>query len=122
MHTLLNAVLLRHYNFTAAGFATAVTEVLFLVGAMIAFQAVTGRSALTLSALPYLLPAAVMVAILHFTAGGAVLRVSVGTVLGLASIAAILVSPQARRFREEMARSSSLLSPAAGAVSSQGEM
>ena len=46
-NVVLNAVLLRHYNFTAAGFATAVTELLFLVGALIAFQVVTGRSAFT---------------------------------------------------------------------------
>ena len=60
VNVALNAVLLRHYNFTAAGFATAVTEMLFLVGAMIAFQVVTGRSAMTWTSLPYLLPAAVM--------------------------------------------------------------
>ena len=35
---VLNVVLLRHYNFTAAGFATAVTELLFLLSALIAFR------------------------------------------------------------------------------------
>lgn len=122
VNVALNAVLLRHYNFTAAGFATAVTEMLFLVGAMIAFQVVTGRSALTWRAAPYLLPAAVMGIVLPFTPGGAVLRVSVGVVLGLASLAAILLSPQARHFRKEMATSSPMFSPAATAVSSQGEI
>jgi O-antigen/teichoic acid export membrane protein len=118
----LNAVLLRHHNFTAAGFATAVTEMLFLVGAMIAFQRVTKRSAMTWNALIYLFPAAVIGIVLHFTPGGAVTRVCVGIVSGLSLIGAILLSPQARRFRAEMRMSASGFSPGATAVSSQGEM
>ncbi len=118
----LNVVLLRHYNFTAAGFATAVTELLFLLGAMTAFQYVTRHSAVTWEAVPYLLPAVVMGVVLHFSAGGAVTRVCVGIVLGLSSVAAILLSPQARRFRAEMATSSPTFTPAVTAISAQGEM
>ncbi len=116
----LNVVLLRHYNFTAAGFATAVTELLFLLGALIAFQVVTGRSAVTWSALPYLLPGLVMAMILYFVHGGAAFRVAIGVVLGLLSLGVILVSPQARRFRREMAAQSLLFSAEAASASQVG--
>ena len=102
----MNVLLLQRYNFTAAGFATAATELLFLVGALIAFQIATRRSALTWSALGYLLPGMVMGAILHFLGGGAVVRVAGGIVLGALSVAAILLSLRARRFRSEMAAAS----------------
>jgi hypothetical protein len=39
----MNLVLLHLYNFTAAGFATAATELLFLGGALAAFQSATGE-------------------------------------------------------------------------------
>ena len=114
----LNVLLLRTYNFTAAGFATAVTELLFLLGAVIAFQVVTGRSAITWSSIPYLLPGVVMAVVFHFAHGEAAIRVTIGVVLGLLSVASILLSPQARRFRKEMA-ANSLLFSAEGAAASQ---
>jgi O-antigen/teichoic acid export membrane protein len=98
----LNLVLLRRYNFTAAGFATAATELFYLIGAVVAFHIFTGRSALTWRTLLYVTPAASMAAILHLTAGGAVLRVCAGIGLGLLAVAAILVMPQSRQFRREM--------------------
>ncbi|HLI62752.1 MAG TPA: oligosaccharide flippase family protein [Terriglobales bacterium] len=108
LNAALNLVLLRHHNFTAAGFATAASELLFLICALVAFQLVTRHSALTWDALLYLLPAAVMgaivyFAVLHLTTGGAVLRVVFGIVLGVVAVTAILLSPAARRFRKEMA-------------------
>jgi O-antigen/teichoic acid export membrane protein len=117
---VLNVVLLRHYNFTAAGFATAVTELLFLLSALIAFRVVTGRSAITGSSLPYLFPGLAMVAILYLAHGGAALRVTVGVALGLLSLGVILVSPQARRFRREMAAQSLLFSAEAASASQVG--
>lgn len=116
-NVVLNVVLLRHYNFTAAGFATAVTELLFLLGAVIAFQVVTGRSAITWRSLLYLVPGLVVAVILYFLHGGAALRVTVGVVLGLLSVGSILLSPQARRFRKETAAHSALFSAEAAAVS-----
>lgn len=108
LNAALNLLLLRRYNFTAAGFATAASELLFLMGAFVAFQSATRRSALTWRSLLYLLPAAAMGAVLYFavlrfTTGGAALRVGCGIVLGAASVAALLLSPGARKFRKEMA-------------------
>jgi O-antigen/teichoic acid export membrane protein len=117
-NVLLSVVLLRHYNFTAAGFATAVTELLFLLGAVTAFRVLTGRSAISWSSISYLLPSLVIAIILYFVHGGAAIRVTAGVVLGLLSVGFILLSPQARRFRKEMA-ANSLLFPAEGAAASQ---
>lgn len=104
-NVVLNVVLLQRYNFTAAGFATAVTELLFLLCAASAFQISVRRSALTWSAFRYLLPALLMGVILHFARGSAGFRVSCGVALGLLSVGAILLSPEARAFRKEMAGS-----------------
>lgn len=104
----LNVILLRRYNFTAAGFATAVTELLFFVGAAIAFYIVTRRSPFTWSASASLLPAAITGVLLQVVHGGASLRVISGGVMGSLSVAAILLSPQARRLRAEMATRSRL--------------
>jgi O-antigen/teichoic acid export membrane protein len=98
----INLVLLRHYNFTAAGFATAVTELLYLIGAVIAFRVITRRSPVNWSVAAFLLPAIVVGIVLHFLRGGAVLRVACGVVLGLLAVGAILLTPSARRFRKEM--------------------
>jgi O-antigen/teichoic acid export membrane protein len=106
VNAALNLVLLRRYNFTAAGFATAVTELLFLAGALAAFQMVTRHSALTWSVALNLLPAVLMGAVLHFMGGGPALRVVCGIGLGLLSAAAILSSKGAQRFRREMAAAS----------------
>jgi O-antigen/teichoic acid export membrane protein len=106
----LNVVLLRHHDFTAAGFVTAVTELLFLLGAVIVFDAVTGCSVVALSWLPYLLPSLVLGAVFYFVRGGAAFRVAVGIGLGALAVASILLSPQARRFRKETAAHSLLLS------------
>jgi O-antigen/teichoic acid export membrane protein len=116
-NVVLNVVLLRHYNFTAAGFATAVTEMLFLLGAVVGFQVVTGRSAITWSSLLFSFPGVVMAGILYFVHGGATFRVTVGVMLGLFSVGAILLSPQARRFRKEMAANSLRFSAEAAAAS-----
>jgi O-antigen/teichoic acid export membrane protein len=102
VNAAMNLVLLRYYNFTAAGFATAATELLFLLCALAAFRLVTGRSALTLTAGIYLLPAILMGTILKFVTAGPALRVTCGIFLGVLSVAAILLSPGARRFRQEM--------------------
>jgi O-antigen/teichoic acid export membrane protein len=102
VNAALNLVLLRHYNFTAAAFVTAATELLFLVGALVVFQTASGRSAITWRSALYLLPALLMGAILYVVRGGPALRVTGGIVLGLLSVAAILLSPGARRFRREM--------------------
>ena len=108
LNAVLNLLLLRRYNFTAAGFATAASELLFLICALLAFRFVTHHSALTWDTLPYLLPAAAMGAMLYFavlrsTTGGAALHVVCGIMLGVLSVAAILALPGARQFRKEMA-------------------
>jgi len=103
VNVAMNLVLLSMYNFTAAGFATAATELLFLAGAVAAFQSVTGKSALTPDCWRYLLPAAVMAVILYFEGGGPAVRVGTGITLGLLSAVAILSSSRARRFRQEIA-------------------
>ncbi len=110
-----NFVLLRRYNFTAAGFATAATELLFLIGALVAFHLATGRSALGWRAATYLLPALVMGTVLLFIGGCPALRVSCGVLLGLISSAAILLSPPARQFRQEMTNASVGFSTTSGA-------
>ena len=106
VNAAMNLVLLRHYNFTAAGFATAATEFLFLVGALAGFHIASGRSAIALKSLVYLAPAIVIGVLLYFIPGGAVLRVGCGIALGALSVGAILWSPEARRFRREMRSSS----------------
>ena len=98
----LNLMLLRHYNFTAAGFATAATELLFLLAAFVTFRRVMRSSPLDWRALSYLLPALLTGAFLYFLHASAVMRVICGIVLGLVSVSAILVSPPARRFREQV--------------------
>ena len=103
INAAMNVVLLSMYNFTAAGFATAVTELLFLAGALAAFQSVTGKRALTSDCWRYLSPAAVMAVVLYFMGGGSVIRVATGIVLGLLSAVAILSSERARAFRKEIA-------------------
>jgi O-antigen/teichoic acid export membrane protein len=103
VNAAMNLVLLDIYNFTAAGFATAATELLFLVGALAAFHSVTGKSAVTRASAPYLLPAMLMGVVLYFVGGGPATRVAAGVALGLLSVAAILSSDRARRFRKEMA-------------------
>ncbi|HLX72994.1 MAG TPA: oligosaccharide flippase family protein [Verrucomicrobiae bacterium] len=102
VNAVLNAILLRRYNFTAAGVVTAVTELLFLVCALIAFLAMTRRSPIILPTIVYLLPAAVMALVLHITAGGAAIRVAAGIVLGGVSVAILLLAPPAQRLRAEM--------------------
>lgn len=106
VNAAMNLVLLRHYNFTAAGFATAATEFLFLVCALAGFQIAAGRSAITLKSAVYLAPAIVVGTLLYFMPGGAVLRVACGIVLGVLSVGVILWSPEARRFRQQMRASS----------------
>ncbi len=115
----LNVVLLRRYNFTAAGFATAATELLFFVGAAVAFSIGTRRSPVTWSSLSYLVPAVVMGLLLQVVHGGAGLRVVCGIALGSLSIAAILLSPQARRFRAQMAARARLFPAAIPSASTQ---
>jgi hypothetical protein len=102
----MNFILLRHFNFTAAGFATAATELLFLLCALIAFQRVTRKSALTWPAAVYLLPALAMAALLRVVPGSPAMRVASGIVLGGLSVAAILLSPATRQFRQEVAAAS----------------
>jgi len=99
----LNVVLLQRYNFTAAGFATAATELLYLVGALIAFLAVTKRAPLGWNVVVYLLPAIAMAAILFVLPGGPALRVSCGVALGILCVGAILLSPPAKQFRKDLA-------------------
>ena len=108
VNAAMNLVLLRHYNFTAAGFATAATEFLFLVCALVGFWITSGRSPVEPQSLVYLIPAIAMGVLLHFIPGGAAMRVLCGIVLGIVSVGAILWSPAARRFRQEM-RAASML-------------
>ena len=98
-----NIVALHYYNFTAAGFATALTEFLFLVGAVIAFQMITNRTAVTVGSAMYLVPAILMAGILYWMKGGAALRVICGIVLGAVAVAAILLSRGGKQFRKEIA-------------------
>lgn len=107
----LNLVLLRHHNFTAAGFATAATELLFLLGALIAFHVATGRVALTWGSAAYLAPAGLLAVVLHLTSGGPALRVTCGIILGLACVIAILLAPPVRRLRGELAGTSPVTKP-----------
>jgi len=111
VNATMNLILLQSYNFTAAGFATAATELLYLVSAVVAFQAVTRHSALSWGALANLLPAMAMAAILKFTPGGPVLRVACGVLLGVIAAALILLSPAAKRFRKELAANSGAPEP-----------
>ncbi len=108
VNAAMNLVLLRHYNFTAAGFATAATELLFLICALAAFHLIARRSAMTWHVLVYLLPAGIMGVILYFLPGGPTLRVAVGIALGVLSVSVILLSPAARRFRKEISSASPL--------------
>ena len=103
VNAAINIVALHYYNFTAAGFATALTELLFLVCALVAFQIFTRRSAITIESVLYLLPALLMGAILYWLRGGPALRVSCGIMLGVLAVTAILLSGSARRFRKEIA-------------------
>lgn len=98
----LNLVLLRNHDFTAAGFSTAVTELLFLLGAVIAFCVATRRSPLTWNSLLYLAPALIVAGLLHLAQGGPALRVSTGILLGLLAVLAILIMPQTRQLRREL--------------------
>ena len=98
-----NLVALRYYDFTAAGVATALTELLFLVGAWAAFWIFAGQSPLTLKSAVYALPAIAMGGILYWMKGAPALRVSCGIVVGVLAVAAILLSPDARRFRKDIA-------------------
>jgi O-antigen/teichoic acid export membrane protein len=98
----LNVVLLQHYNFTAAGFATAATELLYLVGALVAFCAVTKRVPIGRNAFAYLLPPIMMAAILHVLPGAPAVRVSCGVILGSLCVATILLSSAARQFRQDI--------------------
>jgi O-antigen/teichoic acid export membrane protein len=109
VNAAMNLVLLRRYNFTAAGFVTAVSELLFLGGALAAFQLVTRHSPLTWDCWRYWLPATVMGVVLYFMGGGPVIRVATGIVLGLLAAVAILSSRRARQFRKELAEEGTFL-------------
>ncbi|MFZ0312081.1 MAG: oligosaccharide flippase family protein [Candidatus Korobacteraceae bacterium] len=109
VNAAMNLVLLHLYNFTAAGFTTAVTELLFLGGALTAFDLATHQSALTWDCWRSLLPAAAMGVVLYFMGGGPAIRVVVGIALGLLSAVAILSSRRARQLRKEMAGEAALL-------------
>ena len=109
VNAAMNLVLLHLYNFTAAGFATAATELLFLGGALAAFELVTHQSPLTWDCWRYLLPATVMGVVLYFMGGGPVIRVATGIALGLLSAVAILSSRRARQFRKELAEEGTFL-------------
>ena len=100
----LNVMLLQRYNFTASGFATAATELLYLVGSLGAFAITTKRMPVGWSAVLHLLPAMVMAAVLYGVPGSPALRVTCGVVLGFLSVASILMSPAAKRFRDEIRR------------------
>jgi O-antigen/teichoic acid export membrane protein len=98
----LNMVLLQRHNFTAAGFATAATELLYLIGAVIAFWVVTKRAPLGWNVLIYVLPAIVMAAVLYVVPGGPALRVGCGVLVGVLCVGSILLSAPARRFRQDI--------------------
>lgn len=102
VNAAMNLVLLQRHNFTAAAFATAATELLYLLGAVVAFRFATGRSPLTWYSAVYLLPALVMALVLWLVHGSAAMRVTCGVMLGAMAATAILLSPGAQRFRKEM--------------------
>ncbi len=106
VNVALNLILLRHYNFTAAGFATAATELLFLLCTLVGFHVVTQSSALTWSSALYLALAVFVAVFLHLMRGGPVLRTICGIVLAVISLIAILSVPQARQLRRELANAS----------------
>jgi O-antigen/teichoic acid export membrane protein len=103
VNAVINMIALRYYNFTAAGVATAATELLFLIGALVAFYLATQRSPLAWSAVKYLLPAIVLAGLLQWMGGGPGVRVTAGVVLGGLAVLGILVSGSARQFRKEIA-------------------
>lgn len=109
----LNFALLTHYNFTAAAFATALSEFLFFTGAMLGFQITAGRAALRPRELLYLGPALVMSLVLAAITSNAAVRVGCGLLLGSASVIGLLATPRARSLRQELsaeqASTSSLL-------------
>ena len=105
----LNAILLQHYDFTAAGFATATTELLFLLCSVIAFLIATRRSAVPLNAIIYLLPAVVMGLVLHFVHSSPAARVMCGILLGGISVAGMLFAPPARQLRRELRDASDVI-------------
>jgi O-antigen/teichoic acid export membrane protein len=102
----VNMIILHFFDFTAAAFTTALSELLFLVSALIAFRVITRRSAVTWGVVAYLVPALLLGVILHFVGGSPALRVVCGIVLGSLAVAAILFSQDARRFRAAMATAS----------------
>jgi len=106
----LNFVLLRHYNFTAAAFATAVSEFLFFAGSSLAFRHTAGRAALRWRELVYLGPAVVMGLVLSVVPSNAAVRVGCGLVLGSASVIGLLATPKARGLRQELAAEQSAIS------------
>jgi hypothetical protein len=67
----------------------------------------------------YLLPAVVMSLLLQVVHGGAALRVICGIALGSLSVAAILLSPQARRFRAQLASGPRIFQEAVASASAQ---
>ncbi len=109
VNATLNLLLLRRYNFTAAGFATAATELLFLLSAAIGFHVVTRCSALTWTTALYLAPAALLAAFLHVVRGGPGLRVTCGIVLGVIFVVGVLSTAQARRLRRDLARAAPVI-------------
>jgi O-antigen/teichoic acid export membrane protein len=116
VNVALNVVLLQRYNFTAAALATAATELLYLLGALIAYSAVTKQAPVDWSILLYVLPAAIMAVVLYVLPGGPALRVSCGVMLGLFSVAAILLSSPAKRFRKDIVLAAPTLSEAVSQV------
>ena len=98
----LNVVLLPRYNFTAAGFATAATELLYLVASLVAFTVVTKRVPIGWGTVLYMVPATVMGAILWELPGAPALRVGCGVALAIVCVASILWTTAARRFRDDI--------------------
>jgi O-antigen/teichoic acid export membrane protein len=103
INIVINVVALRYYDFTAAAVATAVTEFLFMVGALAAFHITADQFVFSWRSATYLLPGVVMAVILYWTPGGPVVRVSCGIVLGVVAVVTILISGKARQFRKEVA-------------------
>jgi len=99
----MNLVLLRRFDFTAAAIATAVTESIFLIAALIGFRMVTRCSALRWIDVGHLAPALALGGILSVIHYAPAVRVACGLVLGAISVAVLLSTPRARRLRRELA-------------------
>ncbi len=95
-----NLLLLPRYGFVAAAVMTALTELVACAGALLLFARAVGRNPVGARWLGFLLPAAIVGALLLWPVGSPIVRVLCGIGLGAAAVLVLLGSPAARRHRE----------------------